>query len=307
MANEKYEDLRFVVRFFYDLQRLRIQAEGRIKPKGEDNPEQLDTMGRVVLKERGKELQGMEAKVLKTVKAGVEETAIWKNFLADVKGVGPTMAGIILSELDPHKARTVSSFWAYTGVGQERPFEVEYRNGQKGKVQKRTVYAVSPESAPRMIPRKRKDDAPPITVLHVAQAGGFEPQRLRPNQYPSYNTFLKTKMVGVLGPGFLKAGSEYRRYYDEMKHRLESRIEDKCMLCEGSGKYAGKKCGNCEGKGGGVSWGRSAKHRHQAANRYMVKMFLKDLWIAWRESEGLPIRPPYCEEYLGKVHAASSK
>jgi len=36
----------------------------------------------------------------------------------------------------------------------------------------------------------------------------------------------------------------------------------------------------------------------------MVKMFLKDLYVAWRELEGLEIRRPYEEEYLGRVHHA---
>ena len=43
-------------------------------------------------------------------------------------------------------------------------------------------------------------------------------------------------------------------------------------------------------------------HRHKAAIRKMIKEFLKDLYVAWREIEGLPIRKPYEEEYLDKVH-----
>jgi len=45
-------------------------------------------------------------------------------------------------------------------------------------------------------------------------------------------------------------------------------------------------------------------HRDAAAKRYMIKMFLQDLYVAWRNIAGLPTRVPYAEEYLGKVHSA---
>ena len=50
-------------------------------------------------------------------------------------------------------------------------------------------------------------------------------------------------------------------------------------------------------------WGKSDGHRKNAAIRYMVKMFLLDLYKEWRTLEGLPVREPYAEEYLGKRHA----
>ena len=34
----------------------------------------------------------------------------------------------------------------------------------------------------------------------------------------------------------------------------------------------------------------------------MIKMFLKDLYIAWRTLEGLEVRKPYEEEYLNRKH-----
>lgn len=38
------------------------------------------------------------------------------------------------------------------------------------------------------------------------------------------------------------------------------------------------------------------------AIRYMIKMFLKDLWVAWRTLEGLPVTPDYAEAKLGMKH-----
>ena len=43
----------------------------------------------------------------------LEQVPIYAEFLKDVRGCGPAMSGVIISELDPHKARTPSSFWKY--------------------------------------------------------------------------------------------------------------------------------------------------------------------------------------------------
>lgn len=102
--------------------------------------------------------------------------------------------------------------------------------------------------------------------------------RLTPGFRCPFNKDLRTKMVGVLGSQFIKAKAPYAtEFYYPHKLRLEQEHgwED-------------------ESKG----------HRHRAAIRYMIKMFLADLYAAWRELEGLPVRKPYQEEYLGHTHAA---
>lgn len=102
----------------------------------------------------------------------------------------------------------------------------------------------------------------------------------------TYNQFLRAKLCGVLGSSFLKCNSPYRTYYDDMKHRLES------------------KDWGTESKNPTDKKRPKAGHQHKAATRYMVKMFLKDLYVAWRTLEGLPVREPYQEEYLGHKHSA---
>lgn len=101
-----------------------------------------------------------------------------------------------------------------------------------------------------------------------------------------YNQFLRAKLCGVLGSSFLRCNSPYRSFYDDMKHRLES------------------KDWGTESKNPTDKKRPKAGHQHKAATRYMVKMFLKDLYVAWRTIEGLPVRPPYQEEYLNKKHIA---
>jgi len=99
-----------------------------------------------------------------------------------------------------------------------------------------------------------------------------------------FNQFLRSKLCGVLGSSFLKCNSPYREFYDNMRHRLES-----------------EKWG-MESKNPSNKDNTRAGHQHKAATRYMIKMFLKDLYVAWRTIEGLEVREPYQAEYLGKKH-----
>ena len=126
------------------------------------------------------------------------------------------------------------------------------------------------------------------TVSNLWSFAGLAPGKDRKEKGKKcpYNQFLRAKLCGVLGSSFLKCNSPYREYYDNMKHRLES-----------------------------MDWGMESKnptdkkrpkagHQHKAATRYMIKMFLKDLYVAWRTLEGLPVRAPYQEQYLGHKHSA---
>lgn len=95
----------------------------------------------------------------------------------------------------------------------------------------------------------------------------------------TFNAFLKTKLIGVLATSLLRCGNKhYGGIYADYKHRLESKWPD-----------------------------TSKGHRHNAALRYMVKMFLVDLHVAWRELERLPVTTPYSEGKLGIVHGADRR
>ena len=110
-----------------------------------------------------------------------------------------------------------------------------------------------------------------------------------------YNAKLKTALLGVLADGFIKAQAPYcMDYYYPRKTQLEN--SDRPVL---------ERCGN--GKEKTVAWkDATPMHRHMAARRYMVKMFLIDLHKVWREIEGLAVRPPYSVEKLGHVHGGAS-
>lgn len=91
----------------------------------------------------------------------------------------------------------------------------------------------------------------------------------------TYEPFLHDKLLGTLAVIFLRCDSPYKKVYDQYKHRLQTdpRKED---------------------------WTKG--HIHRAALRYMIKIFILDLYKEWRAVEGLEIALPYHEAKLGLVH-----
>lgn len=84
-----------------------------------------------------------------------------------------------------------------------------------------------------------------------------------------YNSRLKTALY-LLAGSFLKANSPYRQIYDDARAHYGANRPD---------------------------W--TDGHRHAAAMRKMIKIFLSHLWVRWRALEGLPTRAPYAMEYQG--------
>lgn len=236
--------LRHAVRYFYDLQRLRIQAGGRQTPKAAHATTELSPEDLAFFGDTSHNINALERMALREVSDLLEFFPISK-WILDQRGIGPTMAGVIVSSFDIHRAGTVSAMWAVSGLS--------VRDGK----------------APR--PRK--------------------------GEKLTYNAWLRTKMVGVMAGNFLKLKSPWREFYDNYKTRKQNQLVEVCMACGGKDSA---KCKNCAG--GPAPWGCSDGHRHNAALRYMVKMFLLELHKEWRTLEGLEVRPPYAEQYLGRKH-----
>jgi hypothetical protein len=139
--------------------------------------------------------------------------------------------------------------------------------------------------------RKEKGDSYEITVTNDLIRG----DKLTSGYVAPFNKSLRTALVGVMGDGFIKSQNRYcMEFYYPMKARLEAEENTVEEISKAGAKPKP------------VAW-KDAKpaHRHRSAIRYMVKMFVKDLYAEWRKVHGLPVRVPYQEEYLGKKHKAA--
>ena len=170
----------------------------------------------------------------------VKEFPIYRMFLEDVKGVGPTMAAVIISSFDIHKAEYPSSLWAYAGL--------DVVNGAG---------------------RSRKKEH--LVDQTYLDAEGKEQTK----KGISFNPFVKTKLIGVLGPSFVKTKGPYRDIYDNYKTRITH------MPAHAE---------------------KTKAHLNNMAIRYTVKRFLVDLYAAWRKLEGLPVAEEYSKAKLGINH-----
>ena len=204
----------------------------------------IDTYTELCLVSAYINLEKEEEVQFKYLKNVLKDYPIYNNFLLKVKGVGPAMAGVLLSEIDITKSKYPSSLWAYAGL----------------------------DVAANGAGRSRKKE-------HLVESEYLDKDgKTQTKMGISFNPFLKTKLTGVLAGSFLKAGDNpYKEIYYNYKTRLENHPNHQA---------------------------KSKGHRHNMANRYVVKLFLVDLHREWRTLEGLSVSVPYSEGKLGIKHAS---
>lgn len=263
----------------------------------------LDEEDRLFLRRQNLLLESLEADTLKRIQEEIKKYPIYSAFLTGVKGCGPTMSGVILSEIQMAYEVPADTL-EKEDVIRKQLLKVTDENGKAWDY----VQAVHQVMVLRQDPDsdKKQTKATPVEVLRKyfwkdgvlyrdvcptvsalwAYAGLAVDTRTNTarrhvkGERSNWNPFLKTKMLGVLGGQFIKYKnrttgeiSPYREIYDNYKHRLQSR-----------------------------DFGKNPGHVHKAALRVAVKYFLQDLWLAWRRLEGFPTTLPYKEAMLGRVH-----
>jgi hypothetical protein len=267
--------LRLAVRAYDDYQRMRLAMGNRVKIKKDGSDQVIPEAQQAgwAMTSRDREVFGgiysnamqQERVIEKHIRKQLDSFPIWSEYLKGIKGVGPIAGARIISEYDIHEADTVSKLWQYTGLN---PGLVRGKATMTpAQAEKSGLKALSTYTT-------KKGEEKAIVLTEELIRG----DKLTPGYVAPFNKQLRTAMVGVLADGFIKAQGYYAlEFYYPYKSRLEQE------------------------KG----WEDSTKgHRDRAAKRYMIKMFLKDLYVAWRTIEGLPVRPPYQEEYLNHQHAA---
>lgn len=342
LSPEKRQRIRHAVRFFYDVQQLRIQSGNRAGGQAQESEIVLDEDDITFLGKQSEGLKDLEADALKEVNRLIKNVPIYKTWLSKQSGCGPTMSGVILSEVNIHVADTVSKLWSYCGLAVMDDGRTQRRiKGEKA--------GFNPWLKSKMVS---------VLADCIIKAGGAAMRKHRiaaieehlGENYLTSDTYAKliaekfpdlpeSKRTGKKGPvvnnEFLEAVLDHHDIalpglggwvgiYEDYKHRKTSQIVDVCMNCKGTGHYTekakgvrgGKKeepektpgkttiCNNCRGTGGPAPWGTGAAHRNMAAKRYMIKMFLLELWKAWRTLEGLPVGETYAKRYLGMEHGS---
>jgi hypothetical protein len=246
--------------------------------------------------------------IYKQVEIFLEEFPIWTDHLKGLNGVGPTMGGIMVSELDPHKAAHVTSFWSYAGL------DVVW-----------TVDTIDGEEVVRGEGRSKKSHH--LVDREYVDKGGHT----KTKKSITYSPYLKTKLH-VLATSFLrKQDDKYSPIFYDYRTRMQGRREffvrglkskqilykkdphdseglltissEKHELCKTWREKQKKTPTLAQTKKFVTSNIMSDNHIKNMSIRYMLKIFLLDLWSKWRELEGLPVSSPYEEDKLGIVHS----
>jgi len=236
------------------------------KKKGEPKPfignELISNETELALVEQYLDLEDQEQRTFKRLNVVLETIPVFTQYLTTIKGIGPAMAGVIISEIDIHRARHSSCIWKYAGLD------------------------VAPDGAGRS---KRTEHL--IRVKYLTKD-----KEEKERDSITFNPWLKSKLIGVLATSFLRMNNEtYRKIYDDYKHRLENHAR------YGIANEAALKVEMAEK---GFTKYSAKKHRHNMSLRYMIKIFLIELYTNWRTLEGLPVSLPYAEAKLGRKHAA---
>lgn len=215
----------------------------------------------------------------------LKEFPIFTQFLDTVPGIGPAIAGVIISEIDIHKAKYPSSLWSFAGLS----VEADGRGTSKRTEHLHDVAYIDKDG-------------------NAATRKGIQ-----------FNPFLKTKLMGVLSGSFLKCGMATKKGPAVDKNGKPVLKEDGTPMlvtlkdekgnsvidrdqCE---KYALIYVDYRHRLQNRPDWADKTKgHMHAAALRYMIKQFLVDLHMTWRRIENLEVTTPYSEGKLGIRHTA---
>lgn len=283
MRTKEQEALRMYVRAREDFQAMRKRMDNRLGRKADGSQQNIqdgrnfsleDVHNFVSISDNARHMEKEVEKMLKTI---LEKFPVYDHWLKNVKGVGTVAAGWLLGEFNIREATTVSKMWQYAGLnpglvpGKKRISSDKYKP-EMGEILKE-------------ISNQKKKSVDYLVLTNEMIRG----DKATEGFVLPFNKNLRTHLLGVMADNFIKGQNHYAiEFYYPQKNRLEN--SDNIV------KNVGK-----PRKDDGKAWKDVSKgHRHNAAKRWMIKWFLRDLYEAWRECEGLPVRPPYGEEYLGK-------
>lgn len=273
--NEKdKQHLRALVRTMYDYQEMRIITSNRLRLKKDGTLMDEEFMDDAEFSESDyttikyvfDNSKEVEKKLLKDITEIVEKHPLYSNFLINVRGCGILISAVIFCEFDIFKADTVSKMWQYAGLN---PTMVK---GKKIiKITKKTDHSQLIKEY-----ENKKGEKCGIVLTNDLIRG----DKLTSGYISPFNTWLRTKLCGVLATNMIRnQKGDGKSYAIDFYYPYKQRLENEERWKE-----------------------TTPAHRNNAAKRYMIKMFIQDLYKNWREIEGLPTRVPYQEEYLNHKH-----
>ncbi len=275
-------DLSMLVSSFLDVQHTRLILENRFRGVGQT---------RYATYIEG--LQAVETEIASSIRTQASHYPICE-WLTSQRGIGEVLAGQLIGVIkDIGRFNNVSKLWQYCGYGMvsicEQCGKLWYAPEEKDQRRDHIVARLKEQHDKRVVKDPDEDQGVLVTKANkmLCQCKHPKPvsaiQKRREGILGNWNP--KAKMiVHKFGEQFVKQGEYYRDLYDKFRIEESGNLADE--IAERAGKVTKK----------GVTKGTA--HVHARAMRRMQKQFLADLWVKWRELEGLPISKPYVIDQL---------
>jgi hypothetical protein len=259
--------LRSFVRTRDGYMEMRKALEGRLGLKADGTPKKdfvsnVPHGDRLILEEHREAIIGYQKGCERDIKRLLKSEPLYTEWLVKIPGVDYMTAGYIIGEYSTDPQKLKTVSSMWQFAG----------------------LALGPVKGRKKVGKGKKAK---IVVTDTLIRG----DRLTKGFLSPFNQKLRSVLLGSTADSMIKcAGTRqalcpYRKFYVNYKTRLENSDREV--------SHYGKK----------VPWKDVNKqHRHDAAKRYMIKMFLKDVYNIWLPMLGREPRPPFDEERLEREH-----
>jgi len=266
------EELKIKTETYYALQKLRIQAQLRIKAFVRDG--RLDEARAAALHFWLDEyLLKTEETLKKDITLLLKGVPIWEKWFKKVPGIGPCLGGSLYAGIyDISRFIYVSSLYSYCGMGVEKNGEAPRRQiGKKiswSPFLRMTMFKVTDSFV------KQDPDKCLYRRLYTEKKATYQ------DQWPEY------KFCSECGAPLL----------------VRPKKPDKCSKKGCKGTHGGTMHPTRKTKKGEPIYIHTKDHLHKMAKRYAGKIFLQHTWVKWREIEGLSVTDPWIIAHGGHSH-----
>jgi len=261
-TTEKMEELKLLVSTYYAIQKERIQTGNRVKALERSGVQKYTAAD--LHEHLDEKLKDVEDWIAGKVGDRLESIDIHNAWLRHVPGVGPILAGGLISVIDPiSRFEKPSALWKYAGL--------HVVDGKAPKKARGTKLEWNPFL--RTLCWKLGDS--------FVKAGGYyrntydgarqKEDNKAPFRIPIRDAqgYLLVEDIGKIKEGTM-IGSEN---FSEFKKQAKGKDNVLVTMTD--------------------------LHKFNRAKRKAVKLFIAHLWAIWRDLEGLPTRVPYVVEKLG--------
>ena len=258
--------IRSLVETYYDFQDQRIITSNRINMNSERNgitEAQLKQYGISTLLNKA---ESFEEDIKKLLDAEIVNHEIYTKYLSGIQGIGTIISSALVAYIgDISKFDNISKLWQEAGLGMN--YYCEQCKEPTYKIKTYTDKTGKKKNAKQLSPQTVCQECGCKTVPVI--------QRRTMGYMSNWNDKFKV-LLWKVGQSFVKQSAKksgYRRLYDSIKAE-ERRKHPQKIKANGKTKY-------------------NDGHINNMTLRKVEKIFLANLWMKWREMDGLTVGVPY--------------